>query len=83
MYLWKPVATDGAGINIVLAANEEAKKKSNGYGWLQRHHEPNYIETVKKIQDGAIGEQLCPLFRNSEGVWSKKEHRVKMSWNTN
>ena len=45
----KPVATDGAGVSRVLAANEEAKKKNLMVTvGLQRHHEPNYIETVKK-----------------------------------
>jgi predicted dehydrogenase len=53
----KPVATDVPGIRRVLAAAEEAKKKNLKVGvGLQRHHKPGYIETIKRIQDGAIGD---------------------------
>ncbi|NDH01438.1 MAG: gfo/Idh/MocA family oxidoreductase, partial [Opitutae bacterium] len=74
VFMEKPVATDGAGVRRVLAANEEAKKKNLMVTvGLQRHHEPNYIETVKRIQDGAIGElNYARVFWNSGGVWTKK-----------
>ena len=74
VFMEKPVATDGAGVRRVLAANEEAKKKNLMVAvGLQRHHEDNYIETVKRIQDGAIGElNYARVFWNSGGVWTKK-----------
>jgi myo-inositol 2-dehydrogenase/D-chiro-inositol 1-dehydrogenase len=74
VFMEKPVATDGAGVRRVLAANEEAKKKNLMVTvGLQRHHEDNYIETVKRIQDGAIGElNYARVFWNSGGVWTKK-----------
>jgi predicted dehydrogenase len=57
VFMEKPVATDPHGIRRVLAAAEEAKKKNLKVGvGLQRHHKPGYIETVKRIQDGALGE---------------------------
>ncbi|MDG1131341.1 MAG: Gfo/Idh/MocA family oxidoreductase, partial [Opitutales bacterium] len=57
VFMEKPVGTDGAGIRRVLAANEIAKQKNLMVAvGLQRHHEPNYIETVERIQDGAIGD---------------------------
>ena len=50
---------------------------------LQRHHEPNYIETVKKIQDGAIGElNYARVFWNSGGVWTKNGLPAKMNSST-
>ncbi|MEK9772784.1 MAG: Gfo/Idh/MocA family oxidoreductase [Opitutae bacterium] len=74
VFMEKPVATDGAGVRRVLAANEEAKQKGLMVAvGLQRHHETNYIETVKRIQDGAIGElNYARVFWNSGGVWTKK-----------
>ncbi|MDA7916245.1 Gfo/Idh/MocA family oxidoreductase [Verrucomicrobia bacterium] len=56
-FLEKPVATDAPGIRRVLAAAKEAKKKGLKVGvGLQRRHQSAYEETVKRIQDGAIGE---------------------------
>jgi myo-inositol 2-dehydrogenase/D-chiro-inositol 1-dehydrogenase len=53
----KPVAVDGTGIRKVLAAYEEAKKKNLAIGaGTQRRHQRAYLETLKRIQDGAIGE---------------------------
>ncbi len=53
----KPVATDGTGIRKVLAAHEESKKKGLGIAaGTQRRHQLGYIETIKRIHDGAIGE---------------------------
>jgi len=53
----KPVATDAPGIRKFLAAAEEAKKKNLKVGvGLQRHHQLGYIETLKRLHDGAIGD---------------------------
>ena len=52
----KPVAVDGPGVRRVLAAAEEAKQKGLKVAvGLQRRHQPHYLETIKRIQDGAIG----------------------------
>ena len=57
VFMEKPVATDAAGVRKVLAAAEEAKKKNLKVGvGLQRRHQAPYIETVKRIHDGAIGD---------------------------
>lgn len=57
VFMEKPVATDAPGIRRVLAAAEEAKKKNLKVGvGLQRRHKPGYIETIKRIHDGAIGD---------------------------
>ncbi len=53
----KPVAVDGPGVRLVLAAAEEARKKklclASGFCW--RSHFPKR-ETFKRILDGALGE---------------------------
>ncbi len=53
----KPVATDAGGIRRFLAAAAEAKAKNLKVGvGLQRHHQANYLETVKRIHDGELGD---------------------------
>jgi len=53
----KPLGTDAPGVRKVLAAAEEAKKKKlNVVVGLQRHYQPNYLEAIKRIHDGAIGD---------------------------
>ncbi|PYJ81567.1 MAG: dehydrogenase [Verrucomicrobia bacterium] len=57
IFMEKPVATDAPGVRRVLAAAEEAKKKNLKVGvGLQRHHQLGYIETLKRLHDGEIGD---------------------------
>src|SRR5213594_3273921 len=57
VFMEKPVAVDAPGVRRVLAAAEEAKKKNLKVGvGLQRHHEDGYLETLKRLHDGAIGD---------------------------
>src|ERR1043166_2706960 len=53
----KPVATDGPGVRRFLAAAEESKKKNLKVGvGLQRHQQAGDLETLKHMEDGAIGD---------------------------
>ncbi len=67
----KPVATDAPGIRRFLAAAEEAKKKNLKVGiGLQRHHQGGYLETIKRLHDGAIGDiHTMRTYWNDAGVW--------------
>ncbi|MGQ0633480.1 MAG: Gfo/Idh/MocA family protein [Planctomycetaceae bacterium] len=57
VFMEKPVAVDAPGVRQVLAAAEEAKKKNLGVGvGLQRHHEAGYLETIRRLKDGAVGD---------------------------
>ncbi len=57
LFCEKPVAVDGPGIRMVLAAAEEAKKKKLAVvAGTQRRHQAGYIEVMKRIRDGAIGD---------------------------
>jgi len=71
VFMEKPVAVDGPGIRTVLAAALEAKAQNLKVGvGLQRHHSAKYIETVRRIQDGAIGDLvLLRSYWNGGGVW--------------
>ena len=67
----KPVSTDAPGIRRFLAANALAKQKNLKVGiGLQRHHQARYIEAVKRIQDGELGDlRLLRVYWNDAGVW--------------
>jgi myo-inositol 2-dehydrogenase / D-chiro-inositol 1-dehydrogenase len=57
VFMEKPVATDAPGVRKVLAAAKIAKEKNLKVAvGLQRHHQPNYKESIQRIQDGAIGD---------------------------
>lgn len=71
IFMEKPLAVDAPGVRRVLAANEKAKAKNLMVAvGLQRRHDPRYIETVKRIQDGAIGDVLFTrVYWNGGGLW--------------
>ncbi len=71
IFMEKPVATDPAGIQRVLAAAEVAKqKKLNVVVGLQRRYQNSYRDLIKRVQDGAIGEIVsAQAWWNNDGVW--------------
>jgi predicted dehydrogenase len=73
VFMEKPVATDAPGVRKVLAAAAEAKKKNLKVGvGLQRHHQMGYLDTIKRINDGAIGDIVnMRVYWNDGGVWVK------------
>jgi len=57
LFTEKPAAVDPVGIRRVIAASEKAKEMGLSIvAGTQRRHEKPYMETIKKIHDGAIGE---------------------------
>src|SRR6202162_1716633 len=53
----KPIATDPVGVRRFMAAAKKAEeKKLTVMSGAQRHAEREYIETVDKIHNGAIGD---------------------------
>lgn len=71
VFMEKPVAVDAPGVRRVVAAAEEAVRKNLKVGvGLQRHHQPIYIETVKRLHEGAVGDILAMrAYWNDAGVW--------------
>jgi predicted dehydrogenase len=69
----KPVGVDGPGIRKVLAAYEEAKKKKlSAVAGTQRRHQAGYVESMKLIHDGAIGDVVAGrAYWNQGGLWMK------------
>jgi myo-inositol 2-dehydrogenase / D-chiro-inositol 1-dehydrogenase len=88
----KPVAVDPVGIRRFLAAGKQADEKQLCVvAGTQRRHEPGYIETIKRIRDGATGDVVAGQVywcggalwynRRQEG-WSDLEwmHRDWVNW---
>jgi predicted dehydrogenase len=69
VFMEKPVATDPAGVQKVLAVAEEAKKKKlNVVVGLQRHYQNSYRELFKRKE--MIGEIVsASCWWNNDGVW--------------
>ena len=70
----KPVCVDGPGARIMYAAAEEAKAKGLKIAaGTQRRHHAGYIETIKRIQDGAIGDvtALRAYWVNGNAIWHR------------
>ncbi|WP_435010981.1 Gfo/Idh/MocA family oxidoreductase [Tundrisphaera lichenicola] len=74
LFCEKPVAVDGPGIRTVLAAAEEAKaKKLAIVAGTQRRHQAGYIEAMKRIHDGGIGDLItAQVYWNQGGLWSRE-----------
>ena len=71
LFTEKPVATDGPGIRRVFDAYEVSLKKGLKIAaGTQRRHQAGYIETIKRIHDGAIGDPiLLRAYWNNQGIW--------------
>lgn len=72
IFMEKPVATDPAGVQRVLAAAAEAKKKKlNVVVGLQRHYQNSYRELFKRKD--LIGDiTSAQAWWNNDGVWVNK-----------
>jgi predicted dehydrogenase len=82
VFMEKPVATDAPGVRRVLAAAEESKKKNLGVGvGLQRHHQGIYLETIKRLQDGAIGDIVATrVYWNGSTPWVHKREDLEKQY---
>ena len=69
----KPVAVDTAGIKAVYELADLAKSKNLGLAaGTQRRHQAAYIEAMKRVHDGAIGDVVAlRAFWNQGGLWTK------------
>ena len=79
IFMEKPVATDSPGVRQVLAAAEEAKKKNlKVCVGLQRRYQPGYLETLKRIHDGAIGDVVAArAYWNGSTPWQHRRAKLE------
>ena len=59
------------GVRMVMDAGQLAKQKGLGIAaGTQRRHQKSYLETIKRIHDGAIGDILCAkCYWNGGQIW--------------
>jgi myo-inositol 2-dehydrogenase/D-chiro-inositol 1-dehydrogenase len=81
VFMEKPVATDAPGVRKVLENVQIAKQKNLKVGvGLQRHHQNTYMETMKRLKDGAIGDIVAMrCYWNNAGVWDPRKTREEVS----
>ena len=81
VFMEKPVAVDPPGIRKVIAAAQQAKKKKlSVVAGTQRRHQNHYIEIIKRIHDGAIGDIVAgQCYWNMGPLWVED---AKKYWET-
>ncbi|MGC4002906.1 MAG: Gfo/Idh/MocA family oxidoreductase [Pirellulales bacterium] len=79
VFMEKPVATDPSGVRQVLAAAKLAKEKNLGVGvGLQRRHQQPYLETIARLQDGAIGDIVAArVYWNGSTPWVRTRESLE------
>jgi predicted dehydrogenase len=79
VFMEKPVATCPAGVKMVIEASEQAaQKKLAIVAGTQRRHEAKYVETMKRIHDGAIGDIVsAQCYWNMSNLWVE---RARYNW---
>ncbi len=79
VFMEKPVAVCPAGVKMVIEASNKAAEKGLAIvAGTQRRHEPKYVETMKRIHDGAIGEIVsAQCYWNMGALWVD---RAKTNW---
>jgi len=75
VFMEKPVAVDPVGIRSVIASSALAAKKGLAVvAGTQRRHQQRYLETMKRIRDGAIGEIVGgQCYWNQGELWVIKQ----------
>lgn len=74
IFMEKPCCVDAPGFRLLMETNKVADEKNLKVGvGLQRHHQASYVETLKRIRDGAIGDlQFLRVYWNGGGVWNRR-----------
>ncbi len=87
VFMEKPVAVDPVGARLVMQlADIAAQKKLAIVAGTQRRHSADYLETMARIRDGAIGElvggqaywlQGALWHRGRKPEWSEMEYQMR------
>jgi len=85
VFLEKPVAVDPVGIRTVIAAARQAQTKGlSVVAGTQRRHQNHYLEIMKRVHDGAIGELVGGQCYWNSGFGARKieqpAHMSDMEW---
>jgi predicted dehydrogenase len=80
----KPVAVDPMGVRSVIASSDLARQKNLAIvAGTQRRHQRSYLEMMKRIQDGQIGDIVAAqCYWNMGDLWVKERlpNMTEMEW---
>jgi len=73
VFMEKPVAVDPVGVRSVIASSEAAAKKGLAIvAGTQRRHQKKYLELMRRIKDGQIGDIVgAQCYWNQGDLWVK------------
>ena len=84
VFMEKPVAVDPVGIRSVIASSDLAAQKGLAIvAGTQRRHQARYLELMKRIHEGAIGELVGgQCYWNQGDLWVKprEPNMSEMEW---
>jgi predicted dehydrogenase len=84
VFMEKPVAVDPVGVRSVIASSALAAEKGLAIvAGTQRRHQKRYLETMRRIHDGAIGEVVGgQCYWNQGDLWviKKTPEMSEMEW---
>ena len=84
VFMEAPAAVCSAGVDMVSeAAKKAADKKLTVIAGTQRRHDPAYVETMKRIHDGAIGDIVsaqCYWNAGAPPVQKRKAGESDVEW---
>jgi myo-inositol 2-dehydrogenase / D-chiro-inositol 1-dehydrogenase len=73
VFMEKPCCVDAPGFHLLNETSKLAEEKGLKVGvGFQRRHTPEFIDTVAKIHDGALGKLiLLQAYWNGSGIWNR------------
>ncbi len=84
VFMEKPVAVDPAGVRSIIATSELARKKGLAVvAGTQRRHQSRYLEMMRRVHDGAVGELVGgECYWNQGDLWvvRKTPEMSDMEW---
>src|SRR5512139_2220689 len=84
VFMEKPVAVDPVGVRSVIATSELAAQKNLAIvAGTQRRHQALYLELIKRVHDGQIGEIVAAqCYWNQGDLWVRKRepNMTAMEW---
>ena len=87
VFMEKPVAVDPGGVRSIIATSELAGQKGLAIvAGTQRRHQAHYLEIMKRIHDGALGEIVAgQCYWNMGSLWVERAaqnqaNRIVKKW---
>jgi predicted dehydrogenase len=79
IFMEKPVAVDPTGVRSIIASSDRADARGLAIvAGTQRRHDAGYLEIMRRVHEGAIGEIVgAQVYWNQGGLWM---HERQAEW---